>query len=491
MNKHVLSKTTFLLGVQCLKALYLNRFHPELKNKLTDEKRRIFETGQKVGKIAHELFPGGVGVDIRSFENLQRAVSYTEKLIGEGVKIIYEAAFQFDEVLVLTDILAKGNSGWKIYEVKSSTGMKPQYLLDTAVQYYVVSKSGLPIDNIFLVYVNSQYVRSGEIDVGEIFSLESVLEPVLAIQDHVKDIIPELKTVLQLDEIPHIDIGEYCHDPYECDFTRYCWEHVPENSVFELTRLGKKTQFELYRSGVLTLDQVPDDYPLSDSQRLQVQCFTTKTNHIDRKAIQAFLDGIHFPAHFLDFETYAPAIPLYDNTRPYQQIPFQYSLHVKEGEKTKLYHYEYLGMPQEDPRRELINHLLVDVRQKGSIIVYNRAFEVHILMELMQEFVEYEDELQRIIERISDLMVPFQQRYYYAPKMHGSYSIKAVLPVLVPDLDYSDLAVSDGSSAMYAYEQLLNETSKSIIRETRRNLLEYCKRDTMAMVRIFEMLRSI
>jgi hypothetical protein len=458
---------------------------------MTDEKKRIFETGKKVGKLAQYLFPGGVEVDIGSFGNLQEAVRYTAGLLDEGTGIIYEAGFQFEEVLVIADILVKGTGGWSIYEVKSSTGMKPQYILDTAVQYHIGAKSGVPIEGIFLVHINSEYVRSGEIDVGTMFSIESVLEPVLAIQNHVEVIIPKLKTILQLDEIPQIDIGEHCHDPYECDFVGYCWEHVPKNSVFELTRLGKPKQFELYRSGVITLDQVPDDYPLNDNQRLQVECFKLQSVHIDRESIGVLLDGLRYPIYFLDFETYTPAVPPYDNTRPYQQLPFQYSLHVKEREQAKLKHFAFLGMPQEDPRRELIERLIVDVGKEGSIIVYNKAFEIHILKELIRDFSEYVSEINSIIERIWDLMIPFQKRYYYAPEMQGSYSIKEVLPALVPDLGYEDLEVSDGSSAMYAFNQLLNEMDKNVINETRESLLKYCKRDTLAMVKIFEVLKSV
>ena len=480
-----------MLGVQCHKALYLNRFHPELRNELTDEKRHIFKTGHNVGKFAQTLFPGGVEVDIQLFENMQDVVSYTETLISKGTEIIYEAGFQFDEVLVLTDILVKGSGGWKIYEVKSSTELKPQYLLDVAVQYYIAKNAGLTIEDLFLVYVNNQYTRSGGIDVTALFTVESVLEPVREAQEYVEKTIPELKKVLQLHTIPQIDIGEYCHDPYECDFTGYCWNHIPQNSIFELTGLGKNRKFELYRSGILTLDMVPEGYPLNDAQRLQVESVKTKSSYVDRAPIRDFIEEIHYPIHFLDFETFMPAIPLYDRSRPYQHIPFQYSLFIKRDEHTDLEHFEYLGMPECDPRREFIEGLLSSVEREGDILVYNKAFEITRLKELMQDFPEYTVQIQSLIERIKDLMLPFRNRLYYTPSMGGSYSLKAVLPALVADLDYSDLEISGGISAMYAYEQLFHETDANRIRETRRFLLEYCKRDTLAMVRIFEVLERV
>lgn len=368
--------------------------------------------------------------------------------------------------------------------------MKPQYILDTAVQYYVASNMGLPIEGIFLVYINNQYVRSDEIDVEAIFNLESVLEPVLEIQKHVENTVPDLKRVMELKVIPEIDIGEYCHDPVDCDFTEYCWRHVPSNSVFEISRLKNSDKFKFYKDGILTLDQVPDEFPLNDNQRLQVECYKLKSNHIDREAIRDFLQDISYPLYFLDFETYAPAIPLYDNSRPYQQIPFQYSLHINERGQSKLKHCKFLGMPQEDPRRELIEQLLKDIGDDGSILAYNSGFETRILKELMRDFPEYEDQIDNVIKRIVDLMAPFQKRFYYTPEMKGSYSIKTVLPALVPNLDYSDLAIAEGSAAMYAFEQLLDETDENKVSEIRQHLEEYCSRDTLAMVRILDVLRS-
>jgi len=490
MKKHVLSKSTFMRGVQCLKSLYLNRFHPELRNELTDQQQAVFDTGHKVGKLAQELFPGGIEVDIKSLRTVQEAVTYTSKLIEEEKEVIYEAGFQFDEVLVLTDILVKGDGWWRIYEVKSSTNMKPQYILDTAVQYYVMSNMGFTVEDIFLIHINNQYTRFGEININAIFTLESVLEPVLEIQKYVENTIPDLKRVLELNEIPEVDIGEYCHDPVDCDFTEYCWKHVPSNSIFDISRLKNSDKFQFYNDGILTIDQVPGDFPLNDNQRLQVDCYKSKSNHIDRVAIRDFLQDIDYPLYFLDFETYAPAIPLYDNSRPYQQIPFQYSLHIKESEQAELKHCMFLGMPQEDPRGELIEQLLKEIGDAGSILVYNRGFEVRILKELMRDFPDYEDQISSIIERIRDLMIPFQKRFYYTPRMKGSYSIKAVLPALVSDLDYSDLAIAEGGAAMNAFEQLLDETDENKVSEIRQHLEEYCSRDTLAMVRILDVLRS-
>jgi len=489
--KHVMSKSTFLLGTRCHKALYLNKHHSKLKNRITVEKKHKFETGNKVGVLAHELFPGGELVKVFSFGNLQKAVSHTQKLIDEGVKSIYEAAVQYAGVLVLVDILVKGENGWKIYEVKSSMSVNSRYEHDVAIQYYVATKAGLKVDDIYIVYINNQYVRTGELEVKKLFTIESVLEQVIGVQAYIEETVPELKRVLQFPEIPTIDIGEYCCDPYECDFTGYCWRHVPEQSIFDLTGLNKPKNFNLYRSGVLSLDQIPEEYPLSDKQRIQVESYKSQSVYIDRESILTFLHALHYPFYFMDFETYAPAIPVYENSRPYQAIPFQYSVHVKENEQAGLMHHEFLGTPQEDPRKQFIDRLLGDIGTEGTIIVYNKSFEIGILKALIEIFPEYEEGIQRIINRIIDLMLPFQNMHYYTSDMQRSYSIKQVLPALLPEFDYGDLEVSDGISAMIAFEQLLDETDENIISSVRRNLLEYCKQDTLAMVKILEVLKSV
>jgi hypothetical protein len=456
---------------------------------MTEKKRHMFETGKKVGIFAHGLFPGGELV--QSIGNFQKGVLHTQDLIAEGVKTIYEAAIQYDGVLVLVDLLVKDNGGWKIYEVKSSTGMKDQYLNDAAIQYYVVTKAGLEVDDISIVFINNQYVRSGEIDVKGLFRIESVLEQVIEAQEYIEGTIPELKQVLQLPEAPKIDINERCCDPYECDFTSHCWRHIPEQSIFDLVGLYKPKNFNLYRSGVLGLDQIPDEYPLNDKQRIQVGSYKSQSIHIDRESIQSFLNGLHYPLYFMDFETYSSAIPVYESSRPYQAIPFQYSLHVKENEQAELMHYEFLGVPQEDPRRKFIDSLLRDIGNEGNIIVYNKSFETGILTALLEVLPEYEEVIERTINRIIDLMLPFQKMHYYTTDMRGSYSIKHVLPALVPELDYADLEVSEGIAAMITFEQLLHETDENVTEKTRYNLLEYCKRDTFAMVRIIEVLKSV
>ena len=193
----------------------------------------------------------------------------------------------------------------------------------------------------------------------------------------------------------------------------------------------------------------------------------------------------------MDFETFQPAVPLFDNSRPYQQIPFQYSIHYKESKESQITHYEFLAEQGEDPRQKFVKNLLEDTSSKGDIIVYSKTFEITRLKEIANDFPAYAEQIEERISRIKDLMIPFRQKYYYSPEMKGSYSIKAVLPALVPELSYDELEINEGGLASIAFETLQIETDLIIIAEIKAQLLEYCKLDTLAMVRILEKLENI
>jgi len=209
---------------------------------------------------------------------------------------------------------------------------------------------------------------------------------------------------------------------------------------------------------------------------------------IDKEAIKEFIFDLNYPLYFMDFETFQPAVPLFDNSRPYQQIPFQYSIHYKKSEESELTHFEFIAEPGEDPREKFIKKLLEDTSAKGDIIVYNKAFEITRLKEIAKDFPACAEQIGERISRIKDLMIPFRQKHYYSPEMKGSYSIKAILPALVPELTYDELEIKEGGLASIAFESLWNETDMMIIAETREQLLEYCKLDTLAMVKILELI---
>jgi hypothetical protein len=349
----------------------------------------------------------------------------------------------------------------------------------------------LNVKDISLVYINNQYVRNGNLELNKLFNIESVIDKVSGLQDLIKSELIRLKKVLKGKDIPDIDIGPHCSDPYQCGFWGYCWKDIPEYSVFNIAGLKGNKKFELYELGYIKLEDVPEDYPLSQTQKLQIESHIGKKPVIDKDKINEFVKSITYPVYYMDFETFMPAIPMFNGTRPYQQIPFQYSLHYQKTSGDKVEHDEFLADAEGDPREPFLKKLLMDTKEPGIILVYNKAFEITRMRELATDFPKYAKETEERIERIVDLMLPFQKRYYYKPEMLGSYSIKSVLPALVPDLSYKGMEIADGGTASAAFESLYYEEDVFKIKEIRENLLKYCGMDTLAMVRILDVLQRL
>ncbi len=484
MGKHLLSKSSFIKGIQCEKQLFLYKYHYDWMDKVSENLQAVFKRGTDVGVLAQELFPGGkIATD--DPKKSDAAINKTSKLIDENTEVIYEAAFLFDGILVISDIIVKIGNKWKIYEVKSSTSISDTYLIDAAVQYYVLSNSSIEIEDISIIYINNQYVRSGELDIHSLFNIESVMNLIIPKQEFIEKETSRLKEVLLRKNIPGIPIGTQCFDPYACSFFSHCWENVPDYSVFDIANLNIKKKFEFYNNGIVNLEDIPEANDLNDNQRMQVESHISNKTIIKMKEIKQFLNTIKYPIYFMDFETFMPAVPLFNNARPYQQIPFQYSLHFQKKSGSRLEHHEFLAEANGDPRDEFITKLLKDTKDIGTILVYNKSFEISRLKEIAKDFPEFAYEIEERISRIVDLMIPFQKRYYYKPAMKGSYSIKKVLPALIPELKYDDLGIKEGGTASSAFESLYYESDLFKIEEIRNNLLNYCKMDTQAMVEIF------
>ena len=492
MATHLLSKSSYIKGLQCEKHLYLYKYYYNEMDELSEMQKAIFKRGTNVGELAQNLFPGGEVAATGDPPNYEKALKKTEELVQNGAKVIYEAAFQFDQVLSIADIFVKDDDGWKVYEVKSSTSVSETYLNDAALQYYVISNLGINVKDFSIVFINNQYIRQGELDLKELFTIESVLELILPFQKSVKGNVSRFKKVLSQRRIPDIDIGEHCYNPYTCGFFNYCRKHIPENSIFDFSGMHLNKKYELYREGIIKLGDVPDSYPLNKNNKLQLDVYKSGKPVIDSDGINNFLDDLNYPLYFMDFETFQPAVPLFDNSKPYQQIPFQYSVHFKEKRDGELKHFGFIGDSGIDPRIKFIEGLLKDTNHNdGDIVVYNKAFEITRLKEIARDFPQYADDIEKLIFRIKDLMIPFQRRYYYVPEMKGSYSIKAVLPSLLPELSYDELVINEGGLASIAYESLQTETDLMKIAEIKGQLLEYCKLDTFAMVEILEKLENL
>ena len=492
MEKHVLSKSTFIRGLKCHKSLYLNKHQKQLRDQLSEMQLAIFEQGNKVGELAQNLFPGGIDCTSKSYFDFSEAITKTNDLIKNGQKVIYEAAFQYNGILAILDILVKDEEGWKAYEVKSSTSVSTTHVMDATLQSYVIQNSGLELVDVSIVYINNQYKRKGDLNIKELFSTSSIHEKVLEKMTTIPSKIIELKKVLNKSETPNVDIGPHCTSPYNCDFIGHCWKHIPDYSIFDISNLNQEKKFELYNNGIVDFKDIPNDFQLSKNQKTQIQCELDDKTIMDQTKLSTFINDLKYPLYYLDFETFSTAVPLFDNTKPYQQMVFQYSLHVNNSKHSSTLHFEYLAKNDgSDPREEFVKQLINDCKTEGDILVYNISFEKSRLKELINIYPHYRIPLEKIIFRLKDLMVPFQKKWYYSKEMKGSYSIKKVLPALSNELNYTELEIQDGGLASHTFTQLITSANKKNEEDIRKNLLEYCKMDTLAMVKIVEKLNAL
>ncbi len=489
-----ISKSKFINYVQCPKKFWLNVYKPELADEMDQTK---FQVGTEVGVLARDLFPGGTLVDfcLDDKDKKINMINVTKSLMESGCKVIYEAAFNVNNLLVICDILVKKGNFYDIYEVKSSTGVSDVYIFDVAFQYFVLKACGIPVRNVYVVHINNQYTRSGDLDLHKLFKTVKVTNEALDLQDYIAQNVPQAFSILESDSMPVEDIGHHCDSPYECQFKGLCWSHVPEHSVFNLTRNNKDNKFALYNQGIISFEDIlKSGIPLRPAQKKQIEAQLFDTKFIDKNGISEFLDTLYYPLCFFDFETFQPPVPLFDGTRPFQQIPSQFSLHLIESEGAPLQHFEFLAKEGQDPREDLIQHMIRYIPGNGCVLAYNMAFEKSVIRNLASDFPAYEESLMTIHDNILDLMSPFQKRYFYTKAMEGSHSIKYVLPAMFPDdpdLSYDNLGlVHNGGEAMSAYLSLPNLLESDRL-ELRQALLAYCKLDTLAMVKIWERLREV
>lgn len=486
MEKHILSKSTFLRAKQCLKSLYLYKHHIYLRDKLSKEQQARFNRGINVGLLAQKLFPGGIDASPKHVSLFHESVEKTNELIKSGTTVIYEAAFQYNGILVALDILVKENNKWNAYEIKSSAKITPTYISDAALQYYVINGCGIEIENFYIVHINTSYLRKGAINVHELFRINDVTKDVLKQQENITSIIALAFETLQKNEAPLINPGPHCFDPYPCDFKGYCWKGIQNAEIFEFNGLSKQQQFEWYHKGWKKLEEVPEEeLPNSTLKKLAK---AARANSIlkENEKLKEFINSIYYPLYFIDFEIMMTAVPLFQNTSPYQQLPIQFSVYQQENFNSEFIHYSFLAETGEDPRKKFTKALIRVCGNQGSILVYDISSERSVINQLIQAFPEYEKSLQAIVSRLIDLSIPFRELFLYHPKMKGSTSIKNVATAFCNDINFDALPISNGQLASIAFESLQQENDMFRILELREQLEAYCKLDTWAMVRIWQ-----
>jgi predicted RecB family nuclease len=483
-----ISKSKFVAGVQCLKRLYLQVHEPGLAAEPDAASEAIFEQGREVGLLARQMFPGGVEVD--SSDRVEQAIRATRELIANPeVPAIFEGTFENGGVLVRVDILQRRRDGrWRLLEVKSTTDLKEHHLDDVAIQARVVSRSGLDLAASCLVHVNRNYVfQGGTIDLRQFFRTRNLTRRIARLDPKLTFQLRAAFTVLNMPKAPDLPTGRHCTDPVTCEFFDRCNPSRPDDHVGYLPRIQASAVEELEEIGVESIRDIPDDFPLNERQRRA--CTSVQTGEpwfsVD---LGEELKGLKCPLFFMDFESVNPAIPRFPGMRPYDQVPFQWSVHVLTKPGAEPEHYEFLATNTNDPRREFVTSLCSVLGSSGSILVYS-AFESQRLSDLAAWLPEFAGGIKEIQRRLWDLL-PVIRNHVYHPGFAGSFSLKYVLPALVPEMTYAGMEVSDGTDAGLAWESLTRGGSDPAERDRiRKALLDYCGQDTLAMVRLLEKLR--
>jgi hypothetical protein len=484
-----LTKTKYMNGLQCLKLLWTVFHEPEKIPAVDAGKQYLFDQGHLVTSLAKKLIPGGIDIPTDDFNG---NVRLTKDLLRQRVPL-FEAGFLVDKENLYSrvDILNPvGQEGWEIIEVKSSASVKDEHIQDVAFQKYCLGKNGLNVQRCSLMHVNNQYVKNGDIDPGQLLITEDISDKVAEAGIGLQDMINKMVETIRSASCPEIPIGSQCSKPYDCPLNDLCHAFLPERNVFNLYLGGKKIT-ALFEQGILEIKDIPEDFKLTDRQQIQRECARTGECYINHEEISGFLDKINYPVHYLDFETINPIIPLIDGTRPFQQVPFQFSLQVVKKQGSKPQHHSFLAEDTADPRPDFLDHLRMHVDNEGSIVVYNQSFEKGIITDLATAFPEYKDWLNALEPRVIDLIEPFRKFHYHHPSQCGSASIKAVLPA-VTGKGYDELEIQEGKAASIAYlAASYGNVTPEEKAKIRQDLLTYCGRDTEGMMWIVEGLRAL
>ena len=485
-----ISKSTYLMGRQCSKLLWF-RYNAKDQIPAPDEATQaVFDQGTEVGQLAQQLFPDGIEIDTTPGD-FDGAIRRTKEALKQR-RPIYEATFSFGGGYARADILLPADGGaWDLVEVKSTTSLKEEvHLPDIAFQAFVLTGAGIRLRKCFLAHLNHEFVRHGPLDPQKFFTLAEVTQPVSALSREVEEQIDAMQRVIGAKSHPDIPIGPHCDNPYTCPLHECCWSFLPEASVFTLYRGGAKC-FSLLQQGIKKLADIPADFGLTDNQAIQRAVLLAGQPHIDRPALSAFLGQLEYPVSYLDFETIGTAIPLFDDASPYQQIPFQYSLHIVRSPGSSPEHKSFLAEGPADPRPEFMRQLRAVLPDTGSVVTYNASFETSRLKDCCGLLPEFEPWLRKVTPRVVDLLLPFRGFRYHHPDQNGSNSMKAVLPALTGQ-GYDHLTIQEGGAASREFLRITyGQVTDDECRRVRLDLEAYCGLDTLGMVQIVDQINRL
>jgi hypothetical protein len=488
-----ISKTLFIEGMRCLKLLWYRINRPTLAAPLEEKVKYLFQTGHKVEEYAHKLFLGGVLIGNGQRGPFKELLAETEHEIHGSAPFIFEATAANNNMYCRADVLERLNSNrWNLAEIKSCTKLKPEHVYDVAFQCECLRNVDRTVEKAYLLHIDNQYVRQGEIEPSGLMRIEEITSEVMAEIPNIPHRVTAMIKMINKPEPPKVSIGSRCRSPSVCPFAGLCFHDIPESSIFELPYASSRVLASLLKQGISRLVDIPDDFQLSPRQSAQVRSAKTGRPVFMRGEINNFINRIYFPLHYLDTETGSFCIPPWNGASPYRKVVYQFSLHVQEKKNGFLHHYEYLPENTDDPQRRVIEELISHIGDHGSILAWNASFEKSVLQGLADRFPEFADQINSILNRVVDLIVPFRSGAYSDYRFRGSASIKKVLPVLVPVLSYSGMPISAADDSSLAYQKYIEgQMTQEEWTVLRPAMLAYCELDTQAMVRILDVLYNV
>lgn len=486
MSERGLSKSKFCYGLQCVRQLWWRVHEPDAPElAVSPPLQAVFDRGHRVGELAQAEFPGGTLIG-HEFHEVAQKIADTELALAGGAPAIYEASFSADGVFVAVDILERRGEGQGIVEVKSTLGVKEQFIPDVAIQLHVVRAAGLDVWRAEVMHLNRACTYP---DLADLFVREDVTAEAEAFLPSIPEHLDRMRSALD-GALPVVEPGRICAKPYECPFQARCWPELPEHHVSTLYRGGKRAA-ALLADGIETIDEIPEDEHLSATAARQARAVRTGTIVVEPGLAEA-LGALRRPVAFLDFESVNPPVPAWNGCSPYQHVPVQMSCHVR-SEGRALAHHAYLPAEPGDPRAALAEAVVRACEGACTVVAYNAPFERACLAHLATHVPTLGTELRAIARKLVDLL-PIVRENVYHPDFGGSFSLKTVAPALVSGLGYDELAIGDGGTASAILEALLlghGEIADAERERLRGELLEYCAQDTLAMVCIVERLEAL